>query len=38
MEYIDPSDAMNNFIHNVNFKKTKGFEPVNEVKVPEMSV
>ncbi|MBQ4681364.1 hypothetical protein [Aeromonas dhakensis] len=38
MEYIDPSDTMNNFIHNVNFKKTKGFEPVNEVKVPEMSV
>ena len=38
IEYIDPSDAMNNFIHNVNFKKTKGFEPVNEVKVPEMSV
>lgn len=38
MEYIDPSDAMNNFIHNVNFKKTKGFGPVNEVKVPEMSV
>lgn len=38
MEYIDPSDAMNNFIHNVNFKKTKGFEPVNEVKVPEMIV
>ncbi|OSP51202.1 hypothetical protein B7G55_14345 [Aeromonas hydrophila] len=38
MEYIDPSDAMNNFIHNVNFKKTKGFEPVNEVKVPEMNV
>ncbi|WP_156028147.1 hypothetical protein [Aeromonas dhakensis] len=23
MEYIDPSDAMNNFIHNVNFKKQK---------------
>ncbi|WP_206219817.1 hypothetical protein [Aeromonas dhakensis] len=23
MEYIDPSDAMNNFIHNVNFKKKK---------------
>ncbi|HDZ8842205.1 TPA: hypothetical protein RUX01_001661 [Aeromonas dhakensis] len=38
MEYIDPSDAMNNFIHNVNFKKTKGFEPVNEVKVLGMSV
>ncbi|MBL0674048.1 hypothetical protein SJY04_15760 [Aeromonas dhakensis] len=38
MEYIDPSDAMNNFIHNANFKKTKGFEPVKEVKVPEMSV
>lgn len=23
MEYIDPSDAMNNFIHNANFKKQK---------------
>ncbi|WP_421199639.1 hypothetical protein [Aeromonas enteropelogenes] len=38
MEYVDPSDAMNNFIHNVNFKKTKGFEPVDEVKTPEVNI
>lgn len=31
MEAIDPSDSMNNFIHNMSFKKTKGFEAVPSV-------
>lgn len=31
METIDPSDSMNNFIHNMSFKKTKGFEAVSSV-------
>lgn len=25
---VDPSDAMKNFLHNMKFKKTTGFEPV----------
>lgn len=28
---IDPSDSMSNFIHNMSFKKTKGFESVCRV-------
>ena len=28
---IDPSDAMTNFVHNMIFKKTKGFEAVEKV-------
>lgn len=31
LDYIDPSDSMNNFIHNMSFKKTKGFEAVLKV-------
>lgn len=27
-ENLDPSDSLNNFVHNMNFKKGKGFEPV----------
>ncbi|HEY9078414.1 hypothetical protein [Magnetovibrio sp.] len=27
-EALDPSDAMSNFVHNMDFKKTKGFSPV----------
>ena len=27
-ETLDPSDALNNFVHNMDFKKGKGFEPV----------
>jgi tetratricopeptide (TPR) repeat protein len=27
-ENLDPSDSFNNFVHNMNFKKSKGFEPV----------
>ena len=31
MDIIDPSDSMTNFIHNMSFKKTKGFEAVSRV-------
>ncbi|RUO27080.1 hypothetical protein CWE09_02225 [Aliidiomarina minuta] len=31
IRYIDPSDSMSNFIHNMSFKKTKGFESVERV-------
>ena len=30
-ETIDCSDSMQNFEHNMNFKKTKGFEPVDKL-------
>lgn len=28
---IDPSDSMNNFVHNMKFKKTSGFEAVEKL-------
>jgi hypothetical protein len=28
---IDPSDAMNNFWHNMKFMKTAGFKPVEPI-------
>lgn len=31
MNNIDPSDSMSNFNHNMSFKKTKGFEPVQSI-------
>ncbi|EEP7761549.1 hypothetical protein HCK34_004812, partial [Salmonella enterica] len=31
MDAIDPSDSMNNFVHNMNFKKTTGFRAVPEL-------
>ncbi len=31
LEFIDPSDSLENFVHNMNFKKTKGFEIVDEI-------
>ncbi len=34
MRYIDPSVSITNFIHNVSFKKTKGFETVDKVEFP----
>lgn len=30
-EAIDPSDAMQNFVHTMKFLKTKGFQPVSRV-------
>ncbi|MCM3394883.1 MULTISPECIES: DUF4236 domain-containing protein [Cytobacillus] len=32
-ETIDCSDSMSNFIHNMNFKKTQGFKPVEKVQI-----
>lgn len=32
LELIDPSDSMRNFIHNMNFKKTSGFQEVERLK------
>ncbi len=34
---IDPSDAMANFVHNMTFKKTKGFDPVERVTSGQLS-
>ena len=31
MDMIDPSDSMTNFVHNMSFKKTKGFKTVEKV-------
>jgi hypothetical protein len=33
-ERIDPSNAMRNFIHNMDFKKTQGFKPISVVTAP----
>lgn len=30
-DMLDPSDSMDNFIHNMNFKKQKGFEAVDRI-------
>ncbi len=32
MDEIDPSDSMSNFVHNVKFNKTKGFEAVEPIR------
>lgn len=32
LDTIDPSDSMGNFVHNMSFTKTKGFEIVSRVK------
>ncbi|MDM1402171.1 hypothetical protein HX033_15980 [Myroides odoratimimus] len=31
LEMLDPSDSMRNFIHNMNFKKTLGFQEVQKI-------
>jgi len=31
MDMIDPSDSLDNFVHNMNFKKTKGFDVVEKL-------
>lgn len=33
LETIDPSDSMRNFVHNMEFNKTKGFSPVEKVEL-----
>jgi len=32
-DLIDPSDAITNFVHNMNFKKTRGFEKVDQMEM-----
>ena len=31
LDMIDPSDSMDNFVHNMKFMKTKGFNPVEKL-------
>jgi hypothetical protein len=31
LDMLDPSDSMDNFIHNMKFMKTKGFNPVERI-------
>ncbi len=33
MNTIDPSDSMQNFVHNMKFSKTKGFSPVEKIEL-----
>lgn len=37
LDSIDPSDSMNNFIHNMSFKKTKGFDPVKRIDIESLA-
>lgn len=37
MQMIDPSDSMGNFIHEMSFKKTQGFQPVERVSISSLS-
>ena len=30
-DYLDPSDSLQNFVHNMNFRKTLGFAPVERI-------
>ena len=30
--YLDPSDSLENFVHNMNFRKTKGFAAVKTIR------
>jgi hypothetical protein len=38
MEMIDPSDSMQRFVHNMDFKKTKGFQAVERVKPSDLQL
>lgn len=33
LSYVDPSDGMANFRHEMKFKKTQGFDPITPVKI-----
>ncbi|MFU1517108.1 hypothetical protein ACM25P_01005 [Vreelandella alkaliphila] len=37
MQMVDPSDSMDNFIHEMSFKKTTGFNPVDRVNITILS-
>lgn len=36
-ELLDPSDSMDNFVHNMKFLKTKGFKPVERLETSRFS-
>ena len=36
MDMIDPSDSMRNFNHRMSFKKTKGFAPIERLKLSDL--
>lgn len=38
LEAIDPSDSMRNFVHRLDFKKTKGFSAVERIAAAELAV
>ena len=35
---LDPSDAMENFIHRMKFQKTKGFNPIEKIELSELQL
>ena len=35
-ELLDPSDSLENFVHQMNFKQTKGFSPIKKIKPSEL--
>jgi len=37
-DYLDPSDSMDNFVHRMNFKGTKGFLPIEKLTVDDLNV
>jgi hypothetical protein len=37
-DMIDPSDSIDNFVHRINFKKTKGFEGVTRISPDELKL
>lgn len=37
-EMLDPSDSMNNFVHRMNFQKTKGFNVVEKISASELQL
>ncbi len=38
LDEIDPSDSMKNFVHNMNFKKTKGFAAVEALSPDDLQL
>jgi hypothetical protein len=38
LEAIDPSDSMRNFVHRMNFMKTKGFSAVERIAAAELAL
>lgn len=37
-ESLDPSDSMSNFVHNMKFKKTSGFSPVEKLTARDLQL